>query len=89
VNICCLSSIQTNEQDTEILFFVINFQVQSILLKTERVKIDGDLPYLQKHYFRDQEESAELSDNSYFHEFIDDLELVELDDEGWIEEDKA
>jgi len=82
VNICCLSSILTNEPDTEIMFFVIKFQVQSILLKTERVKNDGYLPYLQKHYFKDEDRSAEISNNTYFNEFLNDLELIDFNDEG-------
>ena len=83
VDICCLSSISTNEPDTEILFFIIKFAVQSILLKTERVKNDGYLPYLQKHYFKDEDESAEIVNNSYFNEFLNDLELIDFNDEGW------
>jgi hypothetical protein len=83
VNIHCLAAIPTDEPDTEILFYIICFQVQKVLIKFERVNNDEFIPgsfYTQRHYFKDEEESIELSDNEYFNEFIDDL-MAPIDDD--------
>lgn len=84
VNIHCLAAIPTDDPDKEIIFFAIGFQVQKVLLKFERVNNDEFIPgsfYTQRHYFKDEEESIELSDNEYFNEFIDDLMAPVDDDE--------
>jgi hypothetical protein len=72
VDIYCIATILTDDVDIEIMFYLINFQVQSILLKLERCK-DEEWPYTQRYYFRDEDRNTELSDNGYFSEFMQDL----------------